>query len=43
MESIKGDLTALGIKWDKLTYSSDSFEMMEKYAEQLLKVRYSFR
>lgn len=39
MESIKSDLAALGFKFDKITYSSDSFEKMEKYAEQLLKVR----
>ena len=39
MESIKGDLAALGFKFDKITYSSDSFEKMEKYAEKLLKVQ----
>lgn len=38
MDSIKADLTALGLKFDKVTFSSDSFEKMEQYAEKLLKV-----
>lgn len=40
MDSIKADLAALGFKFDKITFSSDSFEKMEQYAENLLKVTY---
>lgn len=38
MESIKQDLAQMGFKFDKVTYSSDSFDKIEKYAEKLLKV-----
>lgn len=35
--SILDDLKRLNIKYDKLTYSSDSFPIMEKYCEQMIK------
>ncbi|KAI8822661.1 tRNA synthetases class I, catalytic domain-containing protein [Fimicolochytrium jonesii] len=35
-ESIKEDLTLLGIKPDKITYTSDSFDLLYNYALQLI-------
>jgi glutamyl-tRNA synthetase len=35
--AILEDLKRLGIKWDKLTYSSDSFDIIADYCEKMIK------
>lgn len=42
VENIKEDLAAIGITYSQVSYTSDYFDVIEKYAEQLLKTGQAF-
>lgn len=42
VNAIKEDIQTLGIDYDKLTYTSDYFDILEQYAEKLIKDGYAY-